>query len=370
MEEKNADINLSLQCINCGAVLYYEPGTSYLKCNYCGTSNEIERSQKEDVRSLDFDEFVESTAIPPKDGMEAFVVQCKNCGANTTLPAGITSDTCAFCDSPLILSMAHNERILKPHYILPFLLNDLEAEKRFRQWLGNLWFAPNALIKNVKQIHRDHFKGMYLPHWAYDTKTKTTYQGQRGTYYWVTERYTTVENGQRVTRSRQVRRTRWHSVYGQVSCTFKDVLVLASHSLSRKVADRLEPWQLAKLQVFDERYMSGFRSETYSIDARQGLELAKVKMESTIIGAVRRDIGGDEQLINHHENQYSNIKLKYNLFPIWISSFKFKGKLYQIAINASTGEVIGERPYSIAKIVFAIIGFLILMAILYVLLQG
>ena len=370
MEAKSADINDTLKCRSCGAILRFAPGTTQLRCDYCGTTNNIAPADPPEIRSFDYAEFIQTDGLPSANTMEADMVQCNNCGAHTTLPAGVTSDSCGFCGSPLVIANTQHERLLKPHYVLPFLLDAHEADRRFQQWLGRLWFAPNALIKNVKQIRRDHFKGTYLPHWAYDTEAITAYSGQCGIYYYVSESYTTTENGRTVRRTRQVRRTRWHPASGQVHCTFNDVLVLASNSLSRKVADRLEPWQLARLQPFDERYLSGFRAETYAVDARNGLELAKQKMHPTIMMAIRQDIGGDEQRIDHHQVDYTDIRLKYNLLPIWISAFTFKKKIYQIAINGSTGEVIGERPYSVAKIVLAIIAGILLLAVLFMVLQG
>ncbi|MFB2120850.1 hypothetical protein [Parapedobacter sp. 2B3] len=370
METKNADINDTLKCRSCGAILHFAPGTTQLRCDYCGAANDIAPTEPAEIRSFDYAEFIQSDGLPPADTVEADVVQCGNCGAHTTLPNGVTSDSCGFCGSPLVMANAQHRQLLKPHYVLPFLFDSREAERRFHQWIGRLWFAPNALIKNVKQIRRDHFKGTYLPHWAYDTETTTAYNGQCGIYYYVSESYTTTENGRTVQRTRQVRHTRWHSVSGRVHCSFKDVLVLASHSLSRKVADRLEPWQLARMQPFDERYLSGFRAETYAVDARAGLELAKQKMHPTIVIAIRRDIGGDEQHIEYQQSDYTDIRLKYNLLPIWISAFTFKKKIYQIAVNASTGEVIGERPYSVAKIILAVVGGIILVVIVFLLLQG
>jgi hypothetical protein len=45
---------------------------------------------------------------------------------------------------------------------------------------------------------------------AFDEHFQSSYTGQRGDDYWTTETYTTTENGRSVTRTRQVRRTRWH----------------------------------------------------------------------------------------------------------------------------------------------------------------
>jgi O-glycosyl hydrolase len=67
-------------------------------------------------------------------------------------------------------------------------------------------------------------RGTYLPHWGFDDRTTTDYTGQRGDHYYTTETYTTQENGQTVTRTRQVQHTRWSHAQGRVSRDFVDVL--------------------------------------------------------------------------------------------------------------------------------------------------
>jgi hypothetical protein len=73
---------------------------------------------------------------------------------------------------------------------------------------------------------------------------------------------------------------------------------------------------------------------------------------------VRQDIGGSQQRMQSLHTDYENLKFKHILLPVWISSFKFKGKTYQFLVNGQTGEVQGERPYSVAKIALFVIAIL------------
>ncbi|NOQ36737.1 MAG: hypothetical protein GQ569_12725, partial [Methylococcaceae bacterium] len=52
---------------------------------------------------------------------------------------------------------------------------------------------------------------------------------------------------------------------------------------------------------------------------------------------------------------YSNSKFKHLLLPTWISAYRFQDKTYQFVVNARTGQVQGGRPYSVVKIVFAVL---------------
>ncbi len=344
---------LETKCTNCGAILNFAPGTNNLKCQYCGAENEIFSKDAAPVEELNFDEYI-SQHVKPEDTIQVATVKCTTCGASSTFQPNIASDNCAFCGTPIIVSSGSTSSIIKPKSLLPFKITQKEAFDGFLKWIKKLWFAPSALKKFVTQP--DKLKGMYIPFWTYDSDTYSRYTGARGTYYYVTETY--VEGGQ--TKTRQVRKIRWTPVSGSVSHFFDDILIVASNSLPRKYVDRLEPWDFENLASFDERYLSGFRTETYQIDLKGGFELAKNVMDSTIRQLVRRDIGGDQQQIFSLNTQYSNITFKHLLLPIWISAYRFKNKVYRFLVNGRTGEVQGERPYSFWKIFFFVLGILAL----------
>lgn len=366
----NTEVNSALKCKNCGATLQFEPGTHSMKCGYCGVENEIETAPVRDIHSFDYNEFIKGN-ISPQSTLEQLMVKCGNCGASVDLPAGVTSDNCPFCGSPLVVSMAGKVNILRPHYVLPFVIDSGKAQDSFKQWMKGLWFAPSDLVKNVNDNASKQLKGIYLPHWSYDTKTYTEYTGSRGIYYYTTETYTTVVDGEEQTETREVRHTNWFPVSGAVDCGFENVLVSASPSLPQKIATSLEPWNMQLLEAFDERYLSGFRSETYQTDAASAFEIAKQKMDPDIRQTILEDIGGDEQLINHYENQYNDTALKYIMLPVWLSSYRYNEHVYHFVVNANTGEVAGERPYSTPKIVLTVLlGVLILIALYYFYMSG
>jgi hypothetical protein len=61
-------------------------------------------------------------------------------------------------------------------------------------------------------------------------------------------------------------------------------------------------------------------------------------------------IGGDEQRILSVQTQHSAITFKHILLPVYVGAYHLQQKLYQVVVNARTGEVQGERPYSWIKI--------------------
>lgn len=343
-------------CRQCGAQMTFKPGATSQVCEYCGFEQVIPKGEEE-IEELDFQAYT-NQAVQDSGTIAVTTTKCDVCAAESTIDPNVTSRNCPFCGSPQ-LRESHRQ-LIKPKSLLPFAVQKKEASKQFRKWISGLWFAPNKL-KHVGDL-KGGLNGMYVPYWTYDTYTTTFYRGRRGVAYYVSESYTTTENGRSVTRTRRVRKIRWYPASGSVFVNFDDVTVMASHSLPQSYADKLEPWDMENLVAYDPRYLSGFRAENYQIDLAQGFESAKLKMEPEIRRAIQRDIGGDEQLIDSMRTGYDKVTFKHILLPIWISAYQFQKKVFRILVNGRTGEVQGERPYSWYKIAFAtlivsVIGF-------------
>jgi hypothetical protein len=90
-------------------------------------------------------------------------------------------------------------------------------------------------------------------------------------------------------------------------------------------------------------------------------------MAVTIQEDVRTNIGGDEQRVDHVQTEYSDVMFRHLLLPVWIGAYRFQSKVYQVVVNARTGEVQGERPYSAGKIAL-LVGTIVLVILIIILL--
>ncbi|MBN2657148.1 MAG: hypothetical protein JXR86_08820 [Spirochaetales bacterium] len=342
-------------CSNCGADLKFEPGQNALKCPYCGTENTIVTEENVEIRENDYlsqlRELEEN--LSHSETLDMVSVRCDNCGAMVSLGENKTAGECVFCGTHLS-GQTQSVKEIAPQSLLPFKVSRKEAAENFKLWLKKRWFAPNKLKEYARM---DGLKGIYSPYWTYDTETTTHYRGQRGDYYYTTETYTEQVDGKTVTKTRQVRHTRWSFASGTVRNSFDDILICGSGNMLPKYTEALEPWDLENLVPFKEDYLSGFQVESYSINLEEGFAIARERIAPVIDSTIRRDIGGDEQRISSKASSYDDITFKHILLPVWISAYKFKDKVYNFMVNARTGEVQGNRPWSVAKILLAVLGF-------------
>lgn len=331
-------------CKSCGARLQYSPGASALECPHCGAQARIPQSEN-DIQELDFHAWVRASVTDTMT-QEQKAIRCEACGAETVLEGHETAKRCMFCDSPLVAEPLV-QRHLRPSSVLPFKVPKEMASAMFLKWVSSRWFAPSDLQGTARATDID---GVYVPYWTYDSNTTSFYRGERGVDYTVTETYTTTENGQTVTKTRQVTKTRWYPVSGTVWETFDDVLVCASTALPEGMVRSLEPWDLKALVPYQDDYLAGYKAESYRVDLADGFEKAKVIMDDAIRRSIERDIGGDHQRIHLVRTRYDDITFKHVLLPLWISAYRYQNKVWRFLVNARTGEVQGERPYSALKI--------------------
>ncbi|MDM4719392.1 hypothetical protein QTQ03_07190 [Micromonospora sp. WMMA1363] len=348
----------SYQCGGCGARTEYAPGTAVLRCPYCGHRQQIAGAGRQ-VREHAYDEL---TALPRKPvanvGSHRFV--CPGCGARTESDA--LAQRCQFCATPLVADVAAGE-LIAPEAVLPFTVDRAGVRTALGQWCRSRWFAPNSL-KKISDA--ETLKGTYLPHWTFDARTRTDYHGQRGEHYWVTETYTVTVDGRTETRTRQVRRTRWYSASGTVGRDFDDVLVPATTYLPDRQLDQLAPWPLAEAVAYHGDYLAGYHAVRYDTEPEAGLVAAKARMVPVIERDCRSDIGGDEQRVTSTHTTYADVTYKLLLLPVWIAAYLHGGRSYRVLVNACTGEVVGERPYSAAKITAAVLAALALVTAIVV----
>lgn len=352
----NTSLTNAYSCDGCGAPLVYKPGTSYLVCAHCGSQKEIEQ-EKHEIEESDFNTFLENYV---KDEINTTkVVTCTNCKATPTVDENLRSMLCPYCSSPLVEESVHQERYIKPEYLFPFQIDKSEINGILSKWVRSFWFAPNKLKKAI--LTPLNLNGIYMPYWTYDADTVTDYTGERGDAY-----YVTVGSGKN---RRQERRVRWSSVRGRINNFYDDVLIAGSRTLDESILSKLGGWDTHNVIKINDSFLAGFITEKYQIDLKDGFVSARAVIESSERTNVRYDIGGDEQRIHSMDTKFYNVKFKHVLLPIYVSSFRYKDKLYAFYVNGSTGKISGHRPYSKMKIFLASFGVALIILLIYYLYQ-
>ncbi|WP_323363825.1 hypothetical protein [Leptothoe sp. PORK10 BA2] len=336
----------------------FDPDLGQLKCSYCGRDEVMPKVTATKLRATlqehDLATFIHTNRTQIAQlAITAQAVNCPGCHATITFEPPDVAGKCPFCTTSIVTQEAKPaDPTLAPSGLVPFQIGRKVALQNLRDWLAFRWDVKDLkaifLPGQLKQLAQQQaLLGIYLPFWTYDAQTQSHYSGERGTHYYVTRK---TKDG-----SQQVRKTRWRSTSGHVSRFFDDVLVPATRALDSKKLQQLWPsLPVSQLKPYSAEYLAGFQAQRYEIPVKEGYGQAKGTMENTIRSDVRSDIGGDEQRIHSVSTDYSQETFKHILLPVWMATYRYGGKTYQVLINAQTGAVMGERPVAKWKVVLAV----------------
>ena len=341
ISESTEDVT-NKKCPSCGATVTFDPASGKMHCEYCGYSCELPKPEDgNEICEMDFEAAEHTESF--EWGQQKKSVQCKQCGAVTIYDALETSALCPFCGSTSVMPAANNT--LAPNAACPFSVTKDKAGENFTRWLKRKWFTPRKAKKNAMP---EAFQGVYLPYWTYDAQTTSSFTARAGYDKKVKDK----EGNTRT-------ETDWRHVEGVYQKFFDDVTVMASKRHEGSGVKACEPFDFSKMVPYSPQVVAGFIAERYSIGLKEGWESAQKTIQfdlrSDIADYVKRHWRANRADSVKFSTLYSNITYKYLLVPVWISSFKYKEKIYQFAVNGQTGKVGGKAPVSALRVIMAIL---------------
>ena len=335
--------NTDVKCPGCGATVKYDPATLKMVCPFCGTSRELPQPEAGKViEELDFNTAIQRASV--NWGTVRKLIVCANCGGQALYDASQVSGCCPFCGSTSVMPAAENEQIMAPGALVPFYIDNAKAQQSFQDFVKKKRCVPNEVINAKLQ----NLVGLYLPYWTFDTDTVSSYIAKIGfehtdsdgdTYY-TYKKYKGVNNQ-----------------------FIDDMIVFATDKIQHPFISKVQDFSFDQLVPYAPEYLAGFAAERYTVGLNDGWERAKV----LIAKKLKYDIGQKEKYLHRGDTvkevtlstNYYNVKFKYILAPMYLATYTYRGKTYQVAINGQTGKTFCQVPSYLWKIIlFIILGVL------------
>ncbi|MEG0855158.1 MAG: hypothetical protein RSG52_01640 [Terrisporobacter sp.] len=325
-----------------------------LKCPNCETEVEIEnnpnnvREHRLDMHAMNRIKVEEKTSTS---------MECEGCGAKVEVDATSSATSCPYCGSHYVLAKKQIESII-PDGVIPFKISKNDVESIFRNWIKGRWLAPN-ILKTLYQ--KDKVQGIYMPYWTFDADTSVHYTAMGGINYEVEYE---DDEGNKHTRIE----TNWYPTSGYIKEFFDDVLVRASDKLSEGLLQCIEPYNTKNTASYSPDYMSGYSAEVYTIELKSAHTDAMNKMERELVNLAELDVLRRYDRVRgvHLNTSFNNETYKHIFLPIYSTAYTYKDKHYNVLINGENGNIKGEYPKSVAKIIAIVVIVLIIIILIYV----
>jgi hypothetical protein len=307
-----------------------------------------------------------ASAQPPATAAPLKYIRCETCGAEVGCHPDQRSYVCPFCDSTYVVEFAPDATNRQPpEFVIGFAVTPEKAQEAFHHWIGrNGLFRPGDL--KSAQID-EKLKGVYLPFWSFSMLGRSRWSAQIGEYWYRTETYTTVENGKTVTKTRQVRETEWWPLAGRHHEFYSGYLVSGSRGLPQQEAERIKPFHLAAFKRYEPFFLAGWLNEEYSVERDAALAVCQQEFTRRAQADVAAFMPGDTHSGLNVVTEFTDVNSDLVLLPIYLLSYKYRGKLYRFLLNGQTGKTAGDKPLSWPRILAAIgIGILLFAIIVLV----
>ncbi len=342
-----ADKTQSFKCQFCGAVTAYSAGQQQLTCSHCGRAQEIAAARV--GRSAETFEFTLETMERAQYGWgeQRRELACESCGAVVSIAADALTSTCAFCGSHRVLARDAAGDVLRPTALIPFVVDQRQCQGRVTEWLGRGWMHPPEL-RQVRSLHE--LKGIYLPYWTFDARVQADWKAEVGTER--TERY--YSNGEWKTRTV----IDWDWRNGRVHVPVVDHLVPATARVSRLLLERIAPFNLQGLVEYAPAYLAGWLAKIYDLTLPQGWQTAKEEIRERSKRACYDDTGSAHVRNFRMTADFADERWRYVLLPVYLASYPFDGRTFQLLVNGQTGVVAGQKPVSWLRVWLAIAALL------------
>jgi hypothetical protein len=348
-------------CPSCGADARWEPSRQALICPYCGTVSPAKLASDGSLVEENDLAAALRRLTPEQRGWQAETksVRCQNCNAISVFDPKRVAQRCEFCGSPAIVPIHDQKAPIRPASLLPFKKPEEEVREQMRRWYATRWFAPNRLRSAAIT---DTITGVYLPYWTFDAQVNARWTAESGYYYYETQTY---RDSQGQVRTRQVRKTQWRPSSGRVSHFFDDELVAASRGVRADLLGKVEPFPTTTdLMPYDPGYLAGWLVEQYQLDLIGAAQHSREVMDQKVRALCASEVPGDTHRNLSVHAEYSGQTFKHILVPIWLLTYAYGRKTYQVIVNGCTGAIAGDRPYSWVKIFFAVLFLLILAGVI------
>ena len=313
------------KCPNCGGTLTYNANAQKLYCSLCGKYKEISYGTHEDVevKGIAYNEIFNANSATP--GIKCKILSCANCGAELIYDSAQVSGRCPFCGSTNIALTAAATSIMRPNGIIPFSIDEDKARGCFREHIKRKLFIPYK----ISHCTLDNLFPVYLPFFGFDANTKSSYVIEIGYY---------DSDGN----------IHYKTCNGTYEKHFQEFPLSASSKVYNSQVDKIRQFDPLSARPFNPDYMAGYYAERNSTSLKHGFEKVQYyitgKLNKLIPKDALRKFRGDRYRNLDFKTNYTDVTYKYILAPVYLASFTYKGKKYDVAINGSTGDVACDPP--------------------------
>jgi hypothetical protein len=118
---------------------------------------------------------------------------------------------------------------------------------------------------------------------------------------------------------------------------------------------KVEPFPTRELTAYSPGFLAGWVVERYQIDLVGAAQHARETMTNAIRQMCAARVPGDTHRNLRVNADFAGQTFKHILVPVWLLSYDYGRRRFQVVINGYTGTIAGRYPKSWIKITLAVL---------------
>lgn len=114
--------------------------------------------------------------------------------------------------------------------------------------------------------------------------------------------------------------------------------------ISRRILNKVLPFDLSKLVHYEPGYLAGWQAKGYDIPLQESWEIGREEMRERAKQACYADTGSPYVRNFRMTVDFADERWRYVLLPVYLASYPFSGRTFQVMVNGQTGKVAGQKP--------------------------
>jgi Zn finger protein HypA/HybF involved in hydrogenase expression len=302
-------------CPQCGARMLFAPDGQTLVCENC--TNQQSLSSQDEAEEQDF-LIAMATARGHRQPVAMQTFRCQGCDAEFILPPAEISASCAYCQSPHVVSLEQTRELIQPEGIIPHTMDWKHASRLVDSWVETNQMTLEEPLNTPR--------GVYLPIWTFDIGGEIEYSG-----------YTSeTENDFGKGSHNSHRKSDAYPVH------IDDLPVPASRNMARRLASLLPTFELHGILPYDPRYLANWAAEVYSVPLAEASLDARSQAYTRLKSSLPREIASLHNLKTSSARLFIE-SFKLVLLPVWMAEIPLNDCLELVLINGQNG-IFADSP--------------------------
>jgi len=123
-----------------------------------------------------------------------------------------------------------------------------------------------------------------------------------------------------------------------------DHLMAGTAHVSRAILRQVAPFDLDGLVDYEPGYLAGWQAKAYDVQLQEAWEVAKEEIREQAKRACIADTGSSHVRNFRMTADFADERWRYTLLPVYLASYPFEGRTFQVMVNGQTGTVAGQKP--------------------------